>query len=458
VKGGAGKAVLLTRHTGAPFEQQQSVTVDGSYRFTELESGVYSLKLLGTSVIRPDILLDGRNEAVIDLAVPGWGWEASDAGISPGFGIVRCRVVDHTNLPVHLWTSGWPGIVLRTGSKQEYGSDTCEFAPLGAGVYQVQAEGVDAIAEVAVDGSRIIWVTFKEQPEPLTVIPSASTVHGVVRGAAGPAGLYFQVRLAGPDGEQTAATTSDGVFQFAGLPAGVYSVSIDAAQVTREDIALDGHNTVTVELRAPDAAEGAIFGTVAHGGGRLIRLWLPPLASPLLEQRAGAAGAYRFDKLAAGIYLVDVAAGDPANGPEAELPNILIDGSTAIQLDLALPAPPPIECWMATIEDGGPGPGFSIVRCRVEGEPDREVHLWTHGWSGVVRRTGTKPEYGADVCEFAPLSAGRYQVEPAGLSAPDSQPVRAEIDLGADRVSWVRFARTTEPTASIERRYVAVQG
>ncbi|MDX1521159.1 MAG: hypothetical protein R3264_06005, partial [Anaerolineae bacterium] len=36
------------------------------------------------------------------------------------------------------------------------------------------------------------------------------------------------------------------------------------------------------------------------------------------------------------------------------------------------------------------------------------------GWS-LVNSVGTKPEYGPDVLEFAPLQPGRYLIEPQGL-------------------------------------------
>jgi hypothetical protein len=450
VQGGAGKIVRLTRQASNPWEEQQLVAADRAYRFIELEPGAYTLKLLDTSVVKADLVLDGRNELVIDLAVPGWGWELSDGGVSPGFGIVRCRVVDRVDLPVHLWTPGWSGMILRTGSKQEYGRDACEFAPLGAGTYKVQPEGVTVIADVPVDGSRVIWVTFKESAGPVITPAQESVISGCVRSAAGAVGHAFQLRLTGPEGERTVVTSADGAYRFADLPAGAYRVSIDGMQVARDGIVLDGRNADTVDLEVPGAADGAIFGTVANGGGRLIRLLLPPVTSTLIKMRADAAGRYRFDKLFAGAYTVQVMASDPATRMELERTAIAVDGTAAVQVDFALVSATAMEKWTAKVEDGGTGPGSSVVRCQVQGEQGREVRLWAQGWAGITQRAGSKPEYGADACEFAPLGPGRYFIEPVGLEASPGQPLRAEINLSANRVGWVRFAKTAAPVLPVE--------
>jgi hypothetical protein len=245
MQGGAGKIVLLTRQAGNPWEEQQLVAADGTYRFIELQPGAYTLKLLDTSVVKADLILDGHNELTIDLAAPGWGWELSDGGVSPGFGIVRCRVVDRVDLPVHLWTPGWSGMILRTGSKQEYGRDVCEFAPLGAGVYKVQPEGIDAIAVVQVSGSRVVWVTFKETTEP----PKRSVIAGRIKGGAG-----RTIKLAGAGITRTGVVAADETYNFAELPAGAYSLTVldpdppAGSTQTQADIRVDGVNTVRVDL------------------------------------------------------------------------------------------------------------------------------------------------------------------------------------------------------------------
>ncbi len=125
-----------------------------------------------------------------------------------------------------------------------------------------------------------------------------------------------------------------------------------------------------------------------------------------------------------------------------------MDGVSAAQVDLQLPAVSSSEKWTAKAEDGGVGPGFCVVRCQVEGELNREVRLWTSGWSGIVQRTGSKPEYGPDACEFAPLGAGRYTVEPSGLDASAGASLRIDFDLLPNRIVWVRYHKAAQPVGA----------
>ncbi len=362
VRGGAGRTVHLSRPADG-WSQDQTVAPDGSYRFEKLASGSYAVAVAGTDVSQAGIVLNGKDEASVDLVVPGWGWQVTDGGASPGFGVVRCRVKGRTDQRVRLWTAGWEGMTQRTGSRPEYGSDACEFAPLGAGKYKAQPDGVDAMAELTVDGSRVVWITFAEQ----------------------------------------------------------------ATQ---------------------PAPQGIIAGTVTGGGGRTLRLLRPPASELLAQAQAAADGSYRFEKLAPGTYTVQVLEGGPGTNVAVQKADVTMEGSNPVQVNLTAPDQGPAGMrW--SVEDGGVGPGFSVVRCRVAGLPGRAVSLWTWGWGGVTQVSGSKPEYGSDACEFAPLGPGVYFVE---LEEPASaggtpQTVRAEVNLAANRVAWVRFERT-EPSAT----------
>ncbi len=71
------------------------------------------------------------------------------------------------------------------------------------------------------------------------------------------------------------------------------------------------------------------------------------------------------------------------------------------------------------------------------------MRLWTPGWNGVVQQTGSKPEYGPNVCEFAPLGAGNYSIAledvEAGQAALPAEAVETEVSVGANRVVWARL-------------------
>jgi hypothetical protein len=359
VVNGAGRTVrLIEDNSGAAYEAQ--VTADSAYVLAGLPAGRYALALVNSSVVRTGIVLDGENTVIVDLTAPGWGWSVSVNGASPGFGIVRCRVTGHPGVPVHLWADGWAGLTQLAGSKAEYGPDACEFAPLGAGKYDVQVSGglldgaVVPTASLTLDGSRVVWLTFNlnaGQP------PAQSAVTGQITNGAG-----RTVMLTGPAPDTTARSTAadgDGAYRFTGLERGIYRLAVAGTDVVRDHITLDGSNGVTVDLALPAGSPGS-------------------------NQPPGA--------------------------------------------------------WTWTAEDSGMSSGFSIVRCRVTGKPDTPVQLWTDGWTGIAQVAGSKAEYGPDVCEFAPLSPGRYQIEPAALG------VRAQVQLAQNRVVWVAFIQ--QPAAA----------
>jgi hypothetical protein len=421
VRGGAGMIVRLARPADG-WTAEQALAGDGVYRFERLAAGTYVLALAGVDVAQAGIALDGLSEQIVDLAAPGWGWQVEDGGPGPGFGVVRCRVKGRSDQAVRLWTVGWAGLSQRTGGKPEYGLDVCEFAPLGAGTYCVQPDGVEARAEAVVDGGRVVWVTFTES--------SAQPAHGSVIAGRVKHGAGRRLTLTGPEGEQTVTLPADGAYRFADLRPGIYRLAVAGTDAAQDGIVLDGRNRATVDLELPPPAAGAIYGVVAHGANRAVRL-LSEGAEGSAQAQADAAGRYRFEGLGPGRYTVQALEVAPATGVAVEQRGVVVDGLAAVEVNLALPAPPPSQQW--AVEDGGPGPGFSVVRCRVSGQPGRPVRLWTSGWDGVTQTTGSKPEYGADACEFAPLGAGLYWVQPQDLG------VRAEVRVEPNRVAWVRF-------------------
>ena len=188
---------------------------------------------------------------------------------------------------------------------------------------------------------------------------------------------------------------------------------------------------------------------MTNGAGCAVRLLRPPATEPVAQTQAKSDGSYRFERLTAGSYTVQAAAADPAI-PPVERTNVVLDGSSQAQVDLTLPkAEAPKMRW--TVEDGGEAPGFSLVRCAVAERPGYAVSLWTYGWGGITQMTGSKPEYGPDACEFAPLGPGVYFVE---LEVPaeegQAQTVRAEVNLPPNRVVWVRFEGGTIPSRSLD--------
>lgn len=74
-------------------------------------------------------------------------------------------------------------------------------------------------------------------------------------------------------------------------------------------------------------------------------------------------------------------------------------------------------CWRAAITEQWPDLSLagSVLRVSVEGKVGLPVTVRSQGGFETVGFTGTKPEYGPYVAEFAPLSKGTYFIEPQGL-------------------------------------------
>ncbi|MEZ4615694.1 MAG: hypothetical protein R2867_09295 [Caldilineaceae bacterium] len=115
--------------------------------------------------------------------------------------------------------------------------------------------------------------------------------------------------------------------------------------------------------------------------------------------------------------------------------NLVVDGRNGIEVQFAelLPA------WEAEVSQAGSMPGYSLVRVEVEGMKQLPVHIWKEDWEGMVRKTGSKPEYGPYVLEFSPLSPGHYMIEPEGLG------LWAEVELTGLEALWVHFRKETAP-------------
>lgn len=432
VRGGAGQRLILR---GVGYSAETVVGPDEWYAFESVPAGTYRLAVVGTDLVRMGIEVDGTTALQVDFdlregeegeeaAPPVWRYTVRDDGPSPGFGVVRCQVQGRPNLNVRIWTEGWTGTVRRTGTKPEYGSDVCEFAPLGGGRYYLQPEEIDVQATVEVDPRRIIWVTFSPARE--EVPPSNSVVTGQVVNGAG--------RTLTLEGPVTRVTTvaEDERFRFENLPAGTYTLRVEGTDVVQEGITLDGTNTVTLVLEVPvetpaPPRESTIRGRVEGGAGMRLRLEGPEQS---WDGLVGEDEIFLFTGLPPGTYTLRVV------GTEIVQKGIHLDGTNTVEVTLRVEAPEAPEVtpgWTYTLEDGGPTPGFGIVRCEVEGMTNLPVRIWTEGWSGITRLTGSKPEYGPFACEFAPLGSGTYMVTPEGLG------VQAQVRVDGWRVVWVRF-------------------
>ena len=135
-----------------------------------------------------------------------------------------------------------------------------------------------------------------------------------------------------------------------------------------------------------------------------------------------------FEGLESGVYSLDIEGG-------YEQTELAVDGKDGLEIQFM----PLVETWDVKVSPAGSMPGYSVVRTEVEGMRGLPVYIWKEDWEGMMRRTGSKPEYGECSAEFSPLGPGHYMVEPEGLG------VWADVELTGLEVVWIDFRRRSVP-------------
>ncbi|MGD8518039.1 MAG: hypothetical protein PVG54_13830, partial [Anaerolineae bacterium] len=99
------------------------------------------------------------------------------------------------------------------------------------------------------------------------------------------------------------------------------------------------------------------------------------------------------------------------------------------------------SCWQAEITEQRLDLGLagSVLRVSVEGRAGLPVTIRSLGGFETVGFTGTKPEYGPFVAEFAPMSRGIYFIEPEGLDL--------SFEIFLDGKNYTRVDFTSLPCA-----------
>ncbi len=334
------------------------------------------------------------------------------------------------------------------------------FPDLPPGSYQLSLPDIDFTQSVDIQAGQTQRLAL-EAPD--VEVPHYSTISGQVRHGAG-----RTIILRGPEGEQTQTIGPDQRYLFTGLGPGRYYIRVQDTLARRSGLRMTGrnHRVVNFALPTPEPSQSIIQGRVPGGAGLQVYMRYPDGRE--LIQALDPEGNFQFEDLPAGEYELILYVDDaeyiehvqvdglhpatvdfnipPLPEPEpqsqAEAPSPLAGATATPETPPAETEPPTPDAWTWRIEDLGTSPGFGIIRVRMPGAEGRAIRLWADGWQGMVRHIGDKPEYGPDVCEFAPLGKGRYYLQPQGLD------LKAEIELPGAHELWVIFTPPGEKEPS----------
>lgn len=445
VRGGSGAVLLLVRD-GDGGEWVTMAKNDGSFRFVDLPPGEYSLRVnpQGSRIDR--LRLDGLNQRQVELAVAGWGYTIRTAPVQSNPNLVYCIVDGRRGVPVRLHSGDWSSDVAYTGTAPELGEFGCVFGPVEAGHYIVAVDGLldengdstQLEARVQVDHKRTPLIEFVYTDFSTPTPTQTAQIAGRVIGGNATADPYCVYLIDSSGNRQEQLLDVAGEFRFGGLAAGLYTVAVAGYEevASQAELALDGVNQVQVELRlpvirreavvTPTTSRSQIIGSAPNAAGLPVRL-LDTVGNEY-QQFVDADHRFHFRGLAAGVYSLSIELGYAQA-------NLVVDGINGLEVIFAELSP----IWEAEATTAGSMPGYSVVRVEVEGMRELPVHIWKDDWDGMMRRTGSKPDYGPYVLEFSPLEPGRYLIEPEGLG------LWTDVELTGLEAVWVHFRKQNMP-------------
>ncbi|MGQ9668533.1 MAG: carboxypeptidase-like regulatory domain-containing protein, partial [Anaerolineae bacterium] len=164
----------------------------------------------------------------------------------------------------------------------------------------------------------------------------------------------------------------------------------------------------------------SLQGKLKGGAGHKVHLSLARDGSSQ-EAVVGQDEAFAFRGLRPGVYTLRV------EGTNLEISKIALSSGDERYLELEMPA------WRWHIAKRPAILGFAMVLCAVEGRAGLPVRIWNDVWEGMERLTGSKPSLGPYYCELAPLAAGRYWLQPRGITPA------VELELETDTILDVVF-------------------
>ncbi len=304
----------------------RSVTTDsdGGYRFDGLPAGTYIVRVVSADLTRP-VYSDGRSLVTLDLTLP--------SSPPPSRGVISGLLRDRAGAPQAGHQITLVGSSLSRAVATD-GDGGYRFDGLPADTYSVSVVDTDLTQSIYSDGHTPITLHLTlPSPPPANL----GVITGVLRDDTGAPWTDREITLVllGANLVRSVVTDDDGAYRLDGLPAGTYAVSVVGTDLVRP-VWSHGKAHITIDLTLqPTLVARVDLGTI--GGvlrdqagmpqaGRRMSLMGPSQSRFIISDSNGA---YQFDGLPAGTYVLSVVGTDLSR-------HIWSDGQAPVTLDLTL--------------------------------------------------------------------------------------------------------------------------
>jgi hypothetical protein len=385
---------------------------------------IVSLPDLDTSV---EIETDGYNLVVVEFApytaaeataaagttptptpIGGEPWEGQVISVSEGplldGALLRVTVQGQSGHAVKVSTLAGFVTQSTTGTKEELGPNTAEFAPLTDGRYIITPAGLNTSLTLDLNRHTTVVVEFR----PISGWPQPTPTSTPVPGTPTPT----------PSPTPTSSMQWVGAVVRHDRP---YQGKVFAAIAVR----VNGLQHLPVMLTSGDTTLTCTTGSKSEYGDY----------------------ACEFGGLSPGTYTIGAYGLDPV------IPVVTGQGDFVLIEFRQEPMPSGPTVWLSRLvrNTSQPWPGngvSSAIAVRVEGRRGQVVSLRSAGGWEAFCETGTKPEYGDYACEFGGLWPGVYTVSPASIPAQISLYMDG---IGFAEVAFESSVATATPAATPTR-------
>ena len=229
--------------SGSGQSAEATTKADGSYRFTNIPGGVYTLEAPAYQARQENISPTPGQDLTVNLTLPDPNATIT-VEITRGAGLALI-VGDwgKANVPITVVSPAGVTHQVMSGQKPEYGPGGFETYATEIGTYILKIENYSF--QVPMNG-QFTRLTFHKgsAPQPTGVID------GNLRDHLGQAVSNRLIYLTSDTLTLTDATDEKGYFLFENLPAGTYKVTIEDSTLT-QSVTSTGQNKVTLALQLP---------------------------------------------------------------------------------------------------------------------------------------------------------------------------------------------------------------